>query len=374
MRVLPLELERCDPGGLFVRAALAFLEPRLDAPLGRDADGVRRLTTLIVRHAYEGDGDADESFIEGCGAALGLLVADALSGTTCSRGGRHAVLVGDHGTFDPFTVVRAALDADDPREVVALGLEEAEREADGRGPVAASLRAFLRALEHIGIEAKIVDRLALDVVLDDGTEVDLSRIRAAGDAGDAVARHLARMLGARSTDGEGFVEVRERILPRVVGDAFLARLGDKAPALAQQRIADGLHLALIAHYGDRARFVRHDELEAGGEALHDACRLALLRLAHRSASLSFQADGETVMLASRDGLDAARILLPALPGLLVDTLGHDPFVSAPHRDLLLASRDAGVLRALTRDAFARAPHGVSPRVYRFESGRVVCDE
>jgi hypothetical protein len=371
MDVLPSELVRCDPGGRFVAAASAFLETRLDAPLGRGAAGVRALTALLLRHAREDDGRGDEAFIEGCGAALGLVLAEALEGTTKSRDERHLVLLGEHGAFDPFSLVRQALDADDPREVFSRGLHEAEREARGEGPVAASIRAFVDALERLGVDARITDRFALEVTLDDGAEVDLTRVHEAGAEGASVARHLARMLTARSNGHEVFAELKERVLPRVVGDAFVERLGASAGALAKVHIAPGLHLALIAHYGDRARFLRQDELDAAGEPIADVCRLALLRLAHKSASVSFRAEGDVLVLATRDGLDASRILLPSLPRVLTEAIGAAPFVAAPHRDLLLSSASLEAVRALALDAYARAPHGVSPRVYRFESGRVV---
>lgn len=369
MVVLPRELECVDPGGRFVAAARAFLARR-GATLAPGARGVRTLTSLLVEHACEDDGSGDDAFVEGAGACLGLLLAHAFRGETRAREGQHRVLVGELGTIDPFELVARALEADDPREAFARALEAAEAEARGEGPIASALRTFAAALDELGVPHRIADRFELAVTLDDGTEIDLSRVAEAREAGPAIARHLARMLLPQEDARASFAETKERILPRVVGDAFLTRLGASAAALATTRVAEGLHLGLIAHFGDRARFLRRDELVVAGERFEDVAALAFSRLLRRSQDLAFRREGETFVLASRDGLDAARILLPGLARTLAGMLGAVPYVAAPHRDLLLASADPEALAKEAEDAYRRAPHGVSPRVYRFDGERL----
>src|SRR5690606_6065867 len=106
------------------------------------------------------------------------------------------------------------------------------------------------------------------------------------------------------------------------------------------------------------------------ERFEDVAALAFSRLLRRSQDLAFRREGETFVLASRDGLDAARILLPGLARTLAGMLGAVPYVAAPHRDLLLASADPEALAKEAEAAYRRAPHGGSPRVYRFDGERL----
>jgi hypothetical protein len=71
---------------------------------------------------------------------------------------------------------------------------------------------------------------------------------------------------------------------------------------------------------------------------------------------------------SRDGLDAARLLLPGLYQVLAPTLGSRFIVATPHRDTLLACPVSpeplvAELRARTDAAVRSAPHAISQRLW-----------
>jgi hypothetical protein len=99
---------------------------------------------------------------------------------------------------------------------------------------------------------------------------------------------------------------------------------------------------------------------------------ALDNLARASESARFlQHDtqqGPIVVAESRDGLDAARLLLPGLYGVLAPTLGRRFIVATPHRDTLLACPISpeplvAELRARTDAAVRSAPHAISQRLW-----------
>lgn len=179
----------------------------------------------------------------------------------------------------------------------------------------------------------------------------------------------------RRVPDAGWAEARRNILPRLVGPAFVRALpvddGDAQPYVA--RLAGELGLALVLREPGRARFVRRRERATWPS---DAVRVAIENLARTSrAAKLLHVQGEEggyVTARSRDGLDAARLLLPGLHELLAPELGS-PFVAAvPHRDALFAcAADASTcvdaLAERARMEHDRARYPISGALYLVRS-------
>ena len=162
-------------------------------------------------------------------------------------------------------------------------------------------------------------------------------------------------------------------MPRVVGEAFLGKLGEEhRGAIYQMALAKGLYLALLLDYAGRSRFLRSDEVKGWSLEEEEIIKRAVNNLAARSGSARFtkerHAEATIVVGQSRDGWDASRLVLPGLYEVLAEQLQPPFVVSAPHRDELLACSGGdpvsiAALRKRASDNAARAPHAVSPEVF-----------
>ena len=173
-----------------------------------------------------------------------------------------------------------------------------------------------------------------------------------------------------------WVQAQSCVLPRLVGPQFVRALpdgdADAQPYVA--RLAGELGLALLLREPGRARFVRRREHASWPP---EAIRVAIGNLARSSdAAKLIHVEGEEggyVTARSRDGLDAARLLLPGLHEALAPTLGSPFVVAVPHRDALFAcaaddetSRTA--LAARARMEHDRARYPISASLYLVRSG------
>ncbi|MEY4577912.1 MAG: hypothetical protein RL701_2615 [Pseudomonadota bacterium] len=327
----------------------------------RGVGGLHTLSTLISRARHEADhfddfGDAeaketeDREFVAGAGAYLGILLLDHLPhGAHVANAGEHRLRLGAHGFFNPFAAVETALAARDTPRALIEAVKCAEAEAAGSGPIARvvkALREVLARQPHVHILEHFDQRVWLDA---EGTrtELDLSRIIAATATlthpllVHAVERLCASVL-QEAAPVLAWEAARELVVPRLVGRKFV----DSVPN------ADDLHLipvgpevweTLVLRFDERARYVRRAEFEAWSQsaAIPTLPRTQALRnLARLSVGACFLEHdtdhGPLVVAQSRDGLDAARLLLPGLYDVLSRTLGPVFLVATPHRDTLLA--------------------------------------
>lgn len=355
--------------GPFVAAAGSFADDRANG-----AEGIRELAARVEAHARDEHASErdDHAFVERAGAFLALLLIDHVGDAAhVAVGSTHRVRLGAHGVFDPFGAIEEALEAPRPRAALADAVARAEAEARGEGPVSRVVRALLAARPDLRIERQ-VDRV---LYCADGIEIDLGRtIDATWSYPEGVPGAIARIAAAIPAPGSrpgspgtsvAWEDARHRLLPRLVGSAFLGSFGERSePALALTPVTGEIRCALVLAYDGRAKFVRTDELVAWGISPEDARSRAIENLAGKSAAARFVGDGPLLVARSGDGLDAARLLMPATHHLLAERLGS-PFVAAvPHRDVLLASSvaDAEGLAARARDDARRAPHPISATV------------
>ncbi|MEM6957258.1 MAG: hypothetical protein AAF411_24900 [Myxococcota bacterium] len=362
-------------GGPLAAAAAAFAQWRGIADVASGTQAVRALADTLDDFAHDeaAPPSDDERFIEGGGAFLGMVLIAHHGGTHTKKGTEHRVLLGEHGCFDPFSAIDAALDADEPGQELSSRLRLAGAEAEGTGRVARVVRHFAMALSTQSPRS-IRARFDYEVVLDDGVEVDLKRVgESTVDQGEsAVAqgvRKLVDMLEGAGKHAE-WSDVHAFIVPRLVARAFLDELaGAGRGELASRAIASDVCWTLQLRRDGRARYLRADEVARWRE---DAFATSQRNLARHSQGARFAHvdgdEGSLVIARTGDGLDSARLLLPTLRDVLEPELGR-PFIAAvPHRDTLLAARaeDAALLQSRADDLKARAPHAISARLFQID--------
>lgn len=360
-------------GGALAPVAAAFAQRELADGAAPGPMALLALASAIDRFARRASTPAEESaFVEGAGAFLGIVLIAYLGGTHVVREGVHRVRLGSAGFFDPFAAIDSALETEPAKAALVDAVGAAEAEANGTGAIARVALAFERALAELRADLAITDRFDRALWLGE-VEVDLSRAISAteGESDAAVAgavRKLVEMLPGGSASDLSAEEAVQRVFPRVVGPSF-----DLPVATAT--IAEDLRVAWVLAYEGRARFVTERDLERWSLTAPALASRAIANLAARSdrARLArVETDlGPWVVARSGDGHDSARVLLPALAETLAPELGSPCLVALPHRDALFACADApasiAALRARAEDDFARAPHGITGRVYRLHA-------
>ena len=355
-----------------------------DPPRGVPA--LRDLLSAIRQHSADEDGCSDEGFIEGAGAFLGLVLAERFGAVRhVSDGSHHGLQLGQHGFFDPFACVARTLDATHQADTLLSGVAEAEDEAFTRSHCSQVLAALSTSLQDRGSPLRIERRVGHRIWLrseHEALEVDLDRLLTvtSGEGAEEVQQavdHFARALdGGPARAQEPYALARKRLLPRLIGPAFRARLASRGqqPALVEQPWHGPLAIALVLQYEGRARYALQSDLVGWGVSAQTAQQAAMQNLASRPVRVERSGSGPNTLLRVRtgDGYDATRILLPEVQDLLVEQLRCPLRVALPHRDALIAcSGDApGVeaeLRAQAVEEAQRAPHAVSDSLW-------TCDE
>lgn len=342
----------------------------------------KRLEHFMYRHDV--DEESERRFVEGAGALLGVLLIDHIGDASHAvEGATHRVRLGQSGFFDPFAAVDRVLDAPCIRSELAREVELAEAEARCAGPISRvvdSLRAALASERpDLTIEQQFECKLTLrSRELDDTLELDLKRaVDSTRDQGahavENVTRRLLSLLPGAPIEPVAHDELRARMVPRLArADAVRDLSAQGQSVLLTAPLSDELVVALLAEYDGRARYLRAREVEALGLTPDDAFALARDNLRARSQRARIVRDDADVgpMFVARtgDGRDSARVLLPELFDELRERVGATLCIAIPHRDTFLAcdADNAAAVQRLAQRAsedHARAPHGLSPRLY-----------
>lgn len=142
-------------------------------------------------------------------------------------------------------------------------------------------------------------------------------------------------LGSLQLGVEHLDEVREKIYPFIRPDSFAVDGG----RLTRSEWLANLNIAYVIHISRGFRYITDDDLERWGLELHDLHQLAMSNLSQLpipnapsdvpAGSLPF------VMVATRDNMEASRLLSPQLYEHFAEVLGG-PFIAAiPSRDALI---------------------------------------
>ncbi|MCB9592117.1 MAG: hypothetical protein H6719_05235 [Sandaracinaceae bacterium] len=374
-------------GGPLVPAARRFLSEHPGAPaqpFPNGVGGIRALSHAVEAWADEEASPLDEGFVEGAGALLSLLLLDHVGeGGHVARDGVHRLRLGRDGFFDPFGAIDAALEADDPRAVLAEAVARAEAEASGAAGVGRALRILRERLDATRPDLRVEAAFGPSVRLSGEIEVDLARVlRATAGEPDEAARQAIDKLVTMLPGGGGalstFADLHASLLPRVTAPGFAGSLADRGRLAHAPRLGGAIELTVVVGYEDRARYLGEAELERWGRSFDEVLAVAIENLASRSAEARFgrvdTEHGALVLARTGDGLDSARLLLPTLHSVLGPELGDGFLAAIPHRDVLLACADTPPLRAVlakraTEDA-ARAPHPITDRLFRVTAERL----
>jgi hypothetical protein len=370
--------------GPLLHAATLFtahhgLEP--DPPRG--VAGLGELSRLIrrARTQFASDEESRE-FLEGAGAYLALLLLDHWRNAShTSHAGSHRLKLGECGTFDPFAAVAHALDAEDAKRTLLAELQLAEHEAEGVSPTARVVAEVRRVL-HDRPDAHVTDHFDRTVWIElagNRVELDLSRIvEVTRDEPETILRSAVQRLCASLAGDAGrsselpWNVARTLIFPRLVGPSFASAVPADSADLYLRQLGSEVWETLVLKTRERARYIRRQELTDWAKDGASPRGQALENLARESGRARFlQHDtphGPLVIAESRDGLDAARLLLPGLHDLLSGLLGSPFLVAIPHRDTLLAgpSEPAPLVEELkrrARSAARGAPHAISAQLW-----------
>jgi hypothetical protein len=358
--------------------ALAFARRELGQARPPGAAALAALAGAIDRFVRREHATAAEesAFVEGAGAFFGVVLAARLGGSHASRDGVHRVRLGVSGFVDPFAAIEAALETEPARAALVDACDLAEREASGAGPIARAANAFAAVLVERRPDLAITDRFDRRLWIDD-VEVDLTRVIGATEdeperALRAAVTKLVEMLPGGAVAPIDRDEIAARVLPRLLGPRF------DAP-VATTTLAGDLRVAWVLAYDGRARFVRDRDLERWAITRDTIAELALRNLAARSERARFARveldEGACIVARTGDGLDSARMLLPALAETLTPEIGTPCIVAVPHRDALYACADVDAMHALllrrVADDHARAPHAISAALYRLRADRSI---
>ncbi|MEM9190675.1 MAG: DUF1444 family protein [Myxococcota bacterium] len=361
-----------DRAGPFAEAARRFVG---DEACPKGTQGIAYLRRRIDRFwdIEEPSEELEATFIEGAGSLLSLLLLERLEGHHVRANETHRLRLGRYGMFDPLGTIEAILASDDPHGELRRSLRRAEAEARDDGPVSRVFVALETALRETTFRIAAVE--GTKVRLSEGLEVDLSRaIRATEDQGPAAVAQAVHRLIAVLPGGEGlvsdFASVRDRILPRLVSKTFAQDLEARlsTTALALRPLGTDVQVAFVEHETSRARYIKASELTHWALDEDALFAHAVTRLSRIERPLRYDIEDGIFMARTGDGLDSSRLLLPSLREVLQDALGGSALVAVPHRDTLLAAREAhaDALSKFAEDAAARAPHRISTELFRVD--------
>lgn len=183
------------------------------------------------------------------------------------------------------------------------------------------------------------------------------------------AVELIRVSEGTPDDEAALEEVKERILPAVVNEAFAEASEShlaQQPFVANLRIVYALDSDRTISYLQKGTVKRWN---LSDEQLHE---LAIDNLVKRSESIAAHAaqneEGQIdlILFQTLDGYDAARVLLPTLHERLKEHLGSPFCAGIPNRDILLCFRNdpqtVERLRGQIAKDFEQMPHQVTDQL------------
>ncbi|MCX7808902.1 MAG: hypothetical protein N2515_09850, partial [Deltaproteobacteria bacterium] len=250
--------------------ALAWLSEKIDAFGGQEQSAQEEV-----------------EFIDGSAAFLAAVLVDHMEKAQhVEHEGKHRLLLGNKGFFNPFQAIEAALDAPSARPVLVeqVALAEAEaKELKGYGRLA---RLLDQALAHFLPDAAVINRFESKAWIhspswESPIELNLGRLYPLSleEPNDALlARAIESLIRSIGTPQPAIsrLEALSRIYPRIVKEDF-----EMSGTLFTQPWFSRLLLCLVLDYGSRFRFVRNDELHAWELSPDEAISAALSNLADR---------------------------------------------------------------------------------------------
>ena len=188
-----------------------------------------------------------------------------------------------------------------------------------------------------------------EVVIADGHQVSLQNMRARYNLSERpdedlkalVKHHFGQMLSNKipAVDELTHEDVRNKLYPQIMPVEYVTA----APLpLVSFPLSSEIAVGIVADFPESYMYLREVELERWEMSAEEIYEHARTNLAGLSQSLQLQMAGEgkdvLVAVASGDGYDAARILLPEFQEFLAAHLGETFRFGVPNRDFLICWR------------------------------------
>lgn len=193
------------------------------------------------------------------------------------------------------------------------------------------------------------------------------------DINHTIERWITEML--RASEGTpdqqaSYEELRERIMPMILSSAPRDRSG---PPMVTQQLLEGLTVAYAVDSEQTIAYIPKQTFDSWTVAVDELHETAIANLVTRSQELPAQAAADDngqialIVIQTKDGYDASRILLPDLHDRLREHLGSPFLAGIPNRDILLCFRNEPELLARMQSQVAQdfrtLPHQVSKELF-----------
>jgi uncharacterized protein YtpQ (UPF0354 family) len=193
------------------------------------------------------------------------------------------------------------------------------------------------------------------------------------DVTHLVERWVTEML--RASEGSpdqtaSYEELKHRILPMVLSAAPRDRSG---PAMVTQQLVDGLTVGYAVDSEHTIAYIPKVTFESWNITIDQLHETSIANLVTHSEDLPANAAADDngrialIVVQTKDGYDASRILLPDLHDRLREHLGSPFLCGVPNRDILLCFRnEPELLERMTRqiaEDYQTMPHQVSNRLF-----------
>lgn len=184
-----------------------------------------------------------------------------------------------------------------------------------------------------------------------------------------VKQHFDLLLGEANTllGGLSWGEARPILLLQLMPETFLEKL-----PLAERPFGPGVRVGLVIDAPHGYRYARRDELAAWGVSEEQAFAIAQANLTAHSRGLPIQAglaEDRMLAMATGDGYDAVRVLLPRWHALAEEDLGMPFRFGIPNRDFLIcwsvhnSATSQAAFRARIAGDFKSRPYPLSPLAF-----------
>ena len=185
-----------------------------------------------------------------------------------------------------------------------------------------------------------------------------------------IAEHFGKMIKlveqASQNDSPAWSVVKDRLRPQIMPAEFVEKLPIVHLPLGED-VLIGIVLDSEAGYS----YVRDDDAALWGRTAEELFDTAVANLSEASQQMPmamFPEPNLAIVIETKDGYDAARILLPGLREFVAEKLGEPFFAGIPNRDFLIMwSQDADegfqtFCRQKIGEDAQQQDHPLSPRI------------
>lgn len=346
-------------------SAKSYIEAHLEASVF--PKGLEGFKALLLHLANAKHARITAEMEEALASIWGLLLLSEFGGAYRVRDGKHRIHLGQYGFFDPFSSLLRILDHKQLKQGLMEEMRTAEMEAKGRQGVGRVVRLAAECLLPYG--QHISEQFEAEVELSGGIAIQLASIvKQADTASDAQLKELLEQrlsFVTRASKVQSYDGIKPLVLPRCM------RVDPSLTALCSRPLTHGVGVYFVIQAGKGFRFITQTEFDTWKVDAEQMLRDSIFNLASRSNEVKVSEWVESsyplFAVSKRDGMDASRLLLPAIADILYDECGGTLLAAIPHRDLLLVTDASDVamkhLREHARAQFIKAPHAISEEVF-----------